>query len=665
MGSNVTSVQPTNFQPMRTALYSPVHTDRRIACIENTIQYLLDQQQADGFWVGELQGDSILESEYILLLGFLKQETQPLGQKLARYLLTQQTSTGGWSIYPGGPDDVSATVKAYLALKITGHHADSKSLQLARQSIESNGGVEGINSFTRFYLAMLGQVPYQVCPAVPPELLLLPQRIPFNLNEMSAWTRTILVPLSIIYALQPVRCLSRERGISELTQHLDSENKWPLPHSVSDQSWMSWDRLFYACSEMVKTCDHWGLNPLRQRAVQQAKNWMIERFSNSDGLGAIFPPMVWSIIALDSLGYDPKHPVFQRATEQLSRLVIQEGDTAHVQPCLSPIWDTALTTLALREAGVPSESDPIQKSINWLFSKQISETGDWSAHRPNLTPGGWPFQFQNDFYPDLDDTAMVLMALADCDQKAPSEFLKKNRQESMERGFRWVQGLQNDDGGWAAFDVGNNRELLTHVPFADHNAILDPSTPDITGRVLEMLGIYGFSTQVPSIQRAVRYLFRSQSKDGSWYGRWGVNYIYGTWQALMGLRRVGVPRRDPRLRRAVQWLLSRQQPNGAWGESCKSYEDPTWKGRGEPTASQTAWALMGLMTAGMNNRNRISQGIEYLLETQQPDGTWDEPYFTGTGFPRVFYLKYHLYRVYFPLLALVRYEQYNQDLESQ
>ena len=725
--------------------------------IQRTTHWLLEQQQSEGYWVAELEGDTILESEYILLLAWLKREQTEKARKCANYLLQQQMPEGGWNNYPGGPIEISASVKAYFALKLTGHDPASEPMQRARKAILAAGGADRVNSFTRFYLAMLGQLDYQYCPAVPPELVLLPRWFPLNLTMMSAWTRTMVVPLSILSAMQPVTQVPPECGIREL--FLKHPRNWPPlrpPGATEDEKTISWERFFRLTDGSLKLLQRRNLLPLRKRALATAERWMLDRFRNSDGLGAIFPPMVWSIIALRCLGYTDDRPELQYCYEQLEGLEIETEDHIRLEPCKSPVWDTAIAVRALVDAGVPGDSEQLTAARQWLLDQQILAPGDWSE-TVAAAPGGWCFEFANEPYPDVDDTAMVLMALGESQTAmsgaaAPSQaasipnepaqsvllslgspasvhretvgdvevvqsrfsavagqrlrnlretftrdalqtavgnakevlnrlrprpqadgFLSTDRfrqatgitaaisdatdpvATAIARGEAWMLAMQNDDGGWGAFDRNNNREFLCRIPFADHNAMIDPSTPDITARVLEALAALGRGPDFTPIQRGLTYIRQTQEADGSWFGRWGVNYIYGTWQVLVGLNSVGVPASDPAVKAGAAWLVATQQPCGGWGESPASYDDPALKGQGNPTPSQTAWALQGLMAAGLANSPAVRRGIDYLIDTQNPDGTWDEPEYTGTGFPRVFYLRYHYYRIYFPLMALARY----------
>ena len=617
--------------------------------VDRSVTCLLSRQAADGHWVGELQGDTILESEYIMLMAFLGRENDGRVECAARYILEQQQVHGAWSSYPDGPPDISVSVKAYFALKIAGYDADEPPLRQARAVIRSLGGAAACNSFSKFYLALLGQFPYANCPAVPPEMLLLPRWAYFNLYAVSSWSRTILVPLSLFYAHKPVRTLPPQRGISELFLQPPHTPLWPHPPT---RRWLTWTNFFLVLDQAIKSVEKIGLGPLRAAAVRRAENWMLQHLTDSDGLGAIFPPMVYTVICLRCLGHGEDSPELQWALEQLEKLILAEEDTIRLQPCFSPVWDTALTLNALADAGVTPEHQAVVRGAQWLLEREVRRPGDWSVANPGLEPAGWFFEYRNGFYPDMDDTSMVLMALAKTGQAA-----KPEARPAVERALRWLLGMQNRDGGWAAFDRDINREVLTRVPFADHNAMLDPSCPDITARVLEALGHYGFGTEHPQVQRALAYIEAAQTAAGCWPGRWGVNYLYGTWQVLTGLASVGFHPGHPLVQRAVAWLKEVQQAGGGWGESCRSYDDPSYAGQGTPTASQTSWALMGLIAAGEADSDAVRGGIAYLLATQKSDGGWTEEHFTGTGFPRVFYLKYHMYSLYFPLMALARFAQ--------
>src|SRR5262245_42368061 len=690
------STTPERFASPDDELAAP--SSRLLAAIERSRDHLLSRQAPEGFWVGELEGDTILESEYILLLAYLGQGQSATARRCANYMLQKQLPEGGWALYPGGPLEISASVKAYWTLKIVGHSTDAEYMVRAREAIRQAGGAEAVNSFTRYYFALLGVIPYDKCPAVPPEIVLLPHWCPFNILEMSAWSRTILVPLSLLWAFRPQHPLPEEHNIRELFRTSPEQ----LPASMGASSvvdplkkstWIDWGRFFRIVDRGIKLAERLRVKPVRELAIRRAADWMIARFPESDGLGAIFPPIIWSIVALKCLGHTDDSPLVRAALLELEKLSIREGESIRLEPCRSPVWDTAIATIALCDAGMPADSAAIRSAVKWLLSKEVTTAGDWTARSANKLPGGWFFEFNNRFYPDVDDTAMVLIALARTlsatdlsrwqaeylladevpGSLAPIEvstvFARSNAiaehavaeietlrpvLAAISRGVRWLAGMQNRDGGWGAFDRDNDREIFTRVPFADHNAMIDPSTADLTARVLEMLAGLGLRHDHALARRAIGFLWKHQEHDHCWFGRWGVNYIYGTWQTLMGLCAVGVPASDPRIRRAVAWLKMHQQEGGGWGESAGSYDDPRLRGKGTPTASQTAWAVLGLCAAGEVESAAMDSGVKFLLDTQRDDGGWDEEEFTGTGFPRVFYLRYHLYCIYFPLMALSR-----------
>lgn len=610
---------------------------------------LLALQDGDGHWCGELEGDTILESEFILLLAFLGRHTDRRVQLAANYLRQTQLPTGGWSNYPGGPADISVSVKGYFALKIAGDTADQPHMRRAREVIRSLGGAEATNSFTRFYLALLGQVPYSACPSVPAEIILLPRWFFFNIYAMSAWSRTIFVPLSVVDAYKPVTRLPESMQIRELFLEPPETPRWPAKPT---KTWLSWTNLFLGIDWLLKTAERWGLTPLRRRAVRKAVAWMRDRChpEESDGLGAIFPPIIYHAIVLKCLGVPDDDPEMRWVLKQLDDLGIEENGTLRLQPCKSPVWDTALSLIGVSDAGQPGESPEVAAAVRWLLTKEVRRYGDWAMTVRGVEPGGWYFEYRNAHYPDVDDTAMVLIALARTGQA-----IRAACHPAVHRALNWLVAMQNSNGGWGAFDRNIENEILTKVPFADHNAMLDPACPDITARVLEALSHYGYRMGQAPVDRAVRFILSRQEESGAWFGRWGVNYIYGTWQVLVGLAAVGFDMTEPAIRRAVRWLKENQNADGGWGESCHSYDDPTLAGQGESTASQTAWALLGLLAAGEAESPEVRAGVEFLIGTQRPDGTWAEKPFTGTGFPRVFYLKYHLYPVYFPLMALGRY----------
>ena len=642
------------------------HADNRMKVTESladlalqqTSRWFIKNQNADGHWRGSLEGDTILESEYLLICGWAGRLDQDTMFGCTKRILAEQLPEGGWAIYPGGDADPSASVKAYLALKMCGYDANSEPMKRARIAIEKAGGPWAVNSFTRFYLALLGQISYSDCPAVPPEMILLPDWFPISLHRVSAWSRTMIVPLSLIWSFKPVRTLPRDKGIQELFADCTYEKR---NNSVGGDD--AWSRFFRFVDSVIKFVDCLGFRPLRRRAVMACRQWMLERFQGSDGLGAIFPPIVWSIVALRAMGCSENSAELSECWKQLDSLLERPDDqTIRVEPCRSPVWDTAIALRGLAEIDSPSVkiSSNMSSAVDWLLDQEVRFAGDWSR-RVQAAPSGWCFEYANQYYPDVDDTAMVLIAFSSWMRQ--QNLLRQDNagrrlscvKKATRRGIEWLTAMQNSDGGWGAFDRNNNHELLCKVPFADHNAMIDPSSPDLAGRVLEAFGGLGHGVGDPVVDRAIEYLRATQDSDGSWFGRWGVNYIYGTWQAIEGLRAVGVSQDDPLVERGIEWLFSKQQPNGAWGESPASYADPSLKGVGEPTASQTAWAVAGLVAAGEGGSSSARRGVQWLLTTQRSDGDWNETAFTGTGFPKVFYLRYHYYRISFPLIAIARW----------
>jgi squalene-hopene/tetraprenyl-beta-curcumene cyclase len=603
---------------------------------------LLALQKPEGHWVGELQGDSILESEYILLKFILEHDDDPELPLVANYLRSLQLADGGWNMYPGGAADLSGTVKAYFALKLMGDDPEAPLMVAACECVKRLGGAEKCNSFSNFYLAALGQISYDACPAIPPEIILLPQWLYFNLYAVSAWTRTMILPLAIVSTLRPVRRLAPEQGIAELfTQNFREAGGLGLPRS--------WREIFMVVDKLLKFYHLRPIDGLRQKAIKDAEQWLLDHLDDTEGLGAIFPPMVYILIVFKTLGYSDTDPRVLAAHQHLRDLFLRDGDQIRIQPCHSPVWDTGIALHALAEAEIAPESDAAKRASDWLLSKECRTASDWQKNCPDVEPSGWFFEYQNPHYPDVDDTAMVAMALKRVGGAAS--------QAAVQRGVNWLLAMQNDDGGWAAFDRTRNREILEHVPFADHNAMQDPSCPDITGRVLECLGHNGFTANHPLVKRAIEFVHSKQELEGCWFGRWGVNYVYGTWQVLAGLRSIGLDMTVPWVQKAADWLRGCQKPDGSWGETCDTYEDPSLKGTGESTPSQTAWGAMGVMAVAGPDDRAVQRAMAWLCENQSDDGAWEENHYTGTGFPRVFYLKYHLYRHYFPLTALARYRR--------
>jgi squalene-hopene/tetraprenyl-beta-curcumene cyclase len=614
--------------------------------ISRSAEWLLSAQSQEGYWWGELEADTTLESDYILYLHVLGQLDSPKVEKLANYIRRKQLSDGGWNIFEGGPSELNATVKAYLALRLAGDAVDAPHVVRAKEKVIALGGIEATNSYVRFYLAMVGAIDWGIVPSIPPELMLLPDWVPVNIYEMSSWTRGIVIPLSIIYANKPDWHLPEGVTVNELFK-----TKGEKPHSFDwDKRIISWRNVFLALDRGLKIYERSRWKPFRKLALSYARKWMLERLERSEGLATIYPAMMNSIYALLAEGEDQNDPLVDREIKFLARYEIEEGETIRVQPCISPVWDTAIAMVSLEEAGLDPAHPALINAERWIVRNQILGSGDWQVKNQNADPGGWAFEFRNDFYPDVDDTAFVLMALgrvADPD----SERLRN----SMRRGLAWLVSMQNGDGGWGAFDHENNLQFLNHIPFADHNAMLDPSTADVTARTVECLGQMGWPADHPVIQRARAFIRHEQTPDGSWFGRWGVNYVYGTSGVLRALEKIGMSD-QPDCQRAADWLRSVQNRDGGFGESVLSYYDPALKGKGKSTASQTAWGLIGLLATTGPDDPAVERAVAWLLEQQNSDGTWDEPEFTGTGFPCVFYLKYHLYRNSFPLYALARYD---------
>lgn len=640
---------------MKAGASSPSFTGRPISpllervqeSVQQATKRLLSLQDQEGFWMGELEGDTILESEYAVLLNFLGRHRDPRIPKLARYILEKQNAEGGWSLFPGGPPDVSASVKAYWTLKLAGYSSEDSRLRRARRRILEMGGVDQTNSFTKIYLCLLGLYDWSKTPAIPPQMILFPTWFTFNLYEMSSWSRAIFVPLSIVWARKPAGRVPPHACIDELFLPEATRRR---ENGSRGRRHLGWDGFFRGLDRWIKTAANWRLLPFQEMGIRACERWMLDHFRKTHGLAAIFPPMVNAVMAMKALRYPDSDSHLQWMLDELQKLEIEDGDRLRLQPCFSPVWDTAIAVNALSLAGLPSDHVSLRKACCWLLDREVKEQGDWSVKVGGVEPGGWYFEFENEFYPDVDDTAMVLMALT------RTGLPDSRRQAAMGRGLAWLLKMQNRNGGWAAFDKDNDKWILTQVPFADHNAMIDPSTPDLTARVLELLGCQGYTVAHPAVRRALGFLKKEQCADGSWFGRWGVNYIYGTWQVLRGLHSVHEDMRSDYVEAAARWLRSIQNQDGGWGESCLSYDDPAHKGRGPSTPSQTAWALMGLFAAGDFSSSAVRRGVSYLLEKQNDAGGWVEKEWTGTGFPRVFYLKYHLYPLYFPLMALGMYQ---------
>src|SRR5580704_13324548 len=627
------------------------------AAVSAARKFLFSSQHDQGYWCGELEADTTLESDYILLHTLLGTGDPERFQRAANWIVRHQNEDGGWSIYAAGPSNVSASVKAYFGLKLAGYTVDHPVLERARKKILELGGVTEVNTFTKIYLCFFGQYDYDAVPAIPPEIVLFPNWFWFNIYEISSWSRAILVPLSICYAKKPFKKISDEMGVEELFVGGRDKSRMHLHWS---KKLLSWRNFFLCLDRMTHWFERVHIRPLRSIALKSAEKWMLERYEMSDGLGGIYPSIMNSTIAMRCLGYSVDDPQVIRALDEFEKLGIEEKDTFRMQPCMSPVWDTAYAMFALGEAGVPASDSRMVKCADWILQKQVRNPGDWQFKNKTGKPGGWYFECNNEIYPDVDETAMVCLALSRVEHPKG-----RYQRESVQRAIDWVLSRQCKNGGWASFDKDNDRMVFQYIPFADHNAMLDPATVDITGRVLEMLASYGYNKQHPVVKRALQFIRASQEPDGSWFGRWGVNYIYGTMQVLRGLQAMDVDDHEPYVQSAAEWLRMMQNPDGGWGETCGSYDDPNTKGVGPSTPSQTAWAIMGLLAANDTRNDSLQHGIAYLLKTQRRDGSWNESLYTGTGFPRVFYLMYYMYRQYFPLLALTAYAKATAESEEE
>jgi squalene-hopene/tetraprenyl-beta-curcumene cyclase len=619
--------------------------------IARSLESLLSLQHEDGHWVFDLEADATIPAEYILLqhyLGTVEQELDPgLEQRIARYLRKTQGADGGWPLFFGGALDLSASVKAYFALKAAGDPADAPHMARARAAILARGGARRCNVFTRIMLALWGEVPWRAVPVMPVEIMLLPGWFPFHIDKISYWSRTVLVPLLVLMALRPTAKNPRGVTIPELfVEPPESVRDWISPPTASPvgHAFALLDRLLRLAEPMFPA------DP-RRRAIDRAVGFVTERLNGEDGLGGIFPAMANSLMMFACLGYRSDHPDCAAAAAAIRKLVVFDDEHSYAQPCLSPVWDTALACHALMEVGDTGLTPTIRRAIDWLAERQVLDTvGDWARARPGLRPGGWAFQYANPHYPDLDDTAAVALAL---DRFDPVRY-----RPAIDRAAEWVVGMQCRNGGWGSFDADNTHFYLNHIPFADHGALLDPPSADVSARCLGFLAQRGTPSDHPAVATALAYLRREQEEDGSWFGRWGTNYIYGTWSVLAGLNAAGVDSGAPEMRRAVDWLIAQQRADGGWGESGDSYLPDAPSGEAPySTASQTAWAVLGLMAAGEVDNPAVARGIAYLIANQDEDGNWDEPWYTAVGFPRVFYLRYHGYRAFFPLWALARYRR--------
>ncbi len=605
---------------------------------------ILAQQKPDGHWVYELEADATIPAEYVLLVHYLAETPNlELEKKIGVYLRRIQGAHGGWPLYHDGAFDISATVKAYFALKMIGDDINAAHMVRAREALHARGGAIKANVFTRVLLALYGECSWNDVPTVPPELILLPRWFPVHLSKMSYWARTVIVPLLVLCARKPLARNPRGVHVRELFVEGVPAASPRAPHQSA-----GWSAFFGALDRVLKVVP-WPKGA-RDKAIEKCRAWTTERLNGEDGLGAIYPAMANSVMMYDVLGYPENHPDRAIARLSVEKLLVIKADEAYCQPCVSPVWDTALVAHALLETKDAAAEAAVARGLEWLKPLQVLDVkGDWAGEKPDVRPGGWAFQYRNDYYPDLDDTAVVVMAM----DRAKERDLYK---DSIARGAEWVEGLQCRDGGWGAFDADNSYYYLNNIPFADHGALLDPPTEDVSGRCVGMLAQLGAKNDDPRLKAGIEYLIKTQRDDGSWWGRWGVNYIYGTWSALAGLNGAGLGPDHATMKKGADWLIAIQNTDGGWGENCDSYK-LDYKGY-EPapsTASQTAWALLGLMAAGEVDHPAVARGVNYLKATQEGDGLWSQPHYTGGGFPRVFYLNYHGYPKFFPLWALARY----------
>jgi squalene-hopene/tetraprenyl-beta-curcumene cyclase len=627
---------------------APTVTDTALdAAIERAVRYLRSLQAPEGYWWAELEANVTMAAEHLLLEHVLGIGDEQRWRKIAHYLLDHQRDDGTWSIYYGGPGDLNAGIEAYMALKLAGVDPETPAMRRARAFILGRGGIARARVFTKLWLALLGQYPWASLPAMPPELILLPPQAPLSIYRFASWARGTIVPILVVSAYRPVAPVPPQADVSELYLHPD--DRW-RPAFQRDPQRFTWRNLFLQLDRLLHRYEQRPLRMLRERALAACERWIVEHQEADGSWGGIQPPWVYSLIALRCRGYALDHPVLARGVRGLLQdFALETEETFTVQPCVSPVWDTALAVTGLREAGVPADDPALLRAGRWLLDHEVRRRGDW-AIRVRAEPGGWPFEFANEWYPDTDDTAEVVIALRLLDLDAEAR-------PAIERAKRWLRAMQSRDGGWGAFDKDNTSRLVTRLPFCDFGEVIDPPSEDVTAHIVECFALEGEPAHSPLLRRALDYLWRRQEPDGSWFGRWGVNYVYGLGAVLPALVAAGVDPRYPGVRRAVRWLEVHQNDDGGWGETCASYDGPALRGTGPSTASQTAWALLALLAAGELHSATVQRGIAYLVRTQQPDGQWEELHFTGTGFPRDFMLKYHLYRIYWPLWALGRYRR--------
>jgi squalene-hopene/tetraprenyl-beta-curcumene cyclase len=615
------------------------------AAIASSQNYLLSTQYTDGYWWAELESNVTMTAEAVLLHKIWQTDAKRPLHKAQAYLRQEQREHGGWELFYGDGGNLSTSVEAYMALKLLGVPQTDPAMQGAKDFIIKQGGISKSRIFTKFHLALIGCYDWRGIPSIPPWLMLLPDNFFFNIYEISSWARGSTVPLLIVFDKKPIFRVNPNINLDELYAEGINNVRFELPKN-SD-----WTDIFIVLDDAFKLAENFNLVPLREEGLKAAEKWVLERQEATGDWGGIIPAMLNSLLALRCLDYDVNDPIVERGLQSVDRFAIETEDTYRVQPCVSPVWDTAWVMRSLLDSGIAPNHPALVRGGEWLLNKQILDYGDWAIKNKQGKPGAWAFEFENRFYPDVDDSAVVVMTLHDL--QLPNEQLKT---AAINRTLNWIATMQCQPGGWAAFDLDNNQDWINNLPYADLKAMIDPNTADVTARVLEMLGLCNLTIDKTRVEKAINYLINEQATDGSWFGRWGVNYIYGTSGALSALSLIAPETQKNSIKRGAAWLTGCQNTDGGWGETCRSYDNPLLKGKGTSTPSQTAWALIGLMTASSYDKLVIERGINYLINTQQPDGTWQELNFTGTGFPGHFYLKYHLYAQYFPLIALGRYQ---------
>ncbi len=625
--------------------------------IEGCRDFFFREQLPKGYWWAELESNVTITAEYIMLFHFLGLVDHERERKMSAYLLSKQTEEGYWTIYFGGPGDLSTTIEAYFALKLAGYPADHPAMEKARAFVLEKGGIIKARVFTKIFLALFGEFDWLGVPSMPVELNMLPNWAYINMYEFSSWARATIIPLSIVMHHRPVHGIAPSQRVQELFVRPPRAIDYSF---TKEEGILTLKNFFIGLDHVLKVYEKSPIRPFRKAGIAKAEEWILEHQEETGDWGGIQPAMLNAVLALSTLGYENDHPVMVQGLKALDNFCIENDDQIVLQSCISPVWDTALALKALVDAGVPTDHPSLVKGAQWLLEREVRRPGDWRIKSPELEPGGWAFEFQNDWYPDVDDSGFVMMALKDIKVKDP-----KTLEESVQRGIAWCLGMQSKNGGWGAFDKDNTKHILNKIPFADLEALIDPPTADLTGRMLELMGSFGYPKSYPAAVRGLEFLKKNQEPEGPWWGRWGVNYLYGTWSVLCGLSAIGEDMEAPYVKKAVNWIKSRQNIDGGWGETCESYHDPSLAGMGESTASQTSWALLGLMAAGEVNCATVVRGIQYLISTQNTDGTWDETQYTGTGFPKYFMIKYHIYRNCFPLMALGTYRTLTGGLSEE